>query len=141
MSVYIPIDLQRQVRARYSSCCAYCGTAEHLTVSIFEIEHVVPLSAGGETVLENLCFACPTCNRCKSDRQSALDPLTGTESSLFHPCRDRWTDHFAWSENGEFIIAKTPTGRTTVHALRMNREQLIRVRRMWVAMNEHPPPG
>ena len=34
-----------------------------LTVMTFEFEHIRPLSAGGETVFENLCFACTFCNR------------------------------------------------------------------------------
>ena len=33
----------------------------------------------------------------------------------------------------------TAVGRTTISALKMNRAAMIRVRRMWVAMAEHPP--
>ncbi|MBD2694826.1 HNH endonuclease [Anabaena catenula] len=29
----------------------------------FEVEHIRPLSLGGEAIFENLCFACPSCNR------------------------------------------------------------------------------
>ena len=68
MSVYIRVELQRQIRARFGECCAYCRTAEFLTAMTFEFEHIRPLSAGGETVFENLCFACPSCNRYKGDR-------------------------------------------------------------------------
>ncbi|NJL54586.1 hypothetical protein HC928_04860 [bacterium] len=50
MSVYLPSALQRQVRQRFANCCAYCRTAEALTVSTFEFEHIVPLSAGVATV-------------------------------------------------------------------------------------------
>jgi hypothetical protein len=49
-----------------------------------------------------------------------------------------WTDHFTWSEAATEIAGLTAVGRATIAALRMNRPQLIRVRRMWVAMNEHP---
>jgi hypothetical protein len=94
---------------------------------------------GGETVLDNLCLACPTCNRCKADRTAARDPATGHEVPLFHPQHDSWTRHFAWSEDGTRIVALTPTGRAIVAALRMNRPPLVRMRRMWVAMNEHAP--
>ncbi|MEQ9484461.1 MAG: hypothetical protein RIG27_19560 [Coleofasciculus sp. F4-SAH-05] len=31
MSAYIPVELQRQVRAHFRDCCAYCRTAEALT--------------------------------------------------------------------------------------------------------------
>ena len=139
MSAYIPVELQRQIRDRFANCCAYCRTAEHLGVAIFEIEHIVPRSAGGSTVFENTCLACPTCNRFKADRQVVADPATGKEVPLFHPQRDAWTDHFEWNEDASEIVALTPIGRATIAALRMNRPQLIRVRRMWVAMSEHPP--
>lgn len=139
MSAYIPVDLQRRVRERFSNCCAYFRCAEELTVSTFEFEHVVPRSAGGLTNFENICLACPTCNRCKGDRQAALDPATGQLIPLFRPPRDAWSDHFAWSDDATEIIALTVIGRATISALRMNRPQLLRVRRMWFAMGLHPP--
>lgn len=87
MSVYIPVDLQRKIRTKFADCCAYCRTAEFFTVTVFEFEHIIPLSSGGETVFKNLCLSCPSCNS----------------------------------------------------ALKMNRPQLIRVRKMWVKLGEHPP--
>lgn len=98
MKAYIPVDLQRRVRERFADCCAYCRTAEALTVAIFEFEHIIPRSAGGATVFDNLCLACPTCNRYKSDLMSATDPVTLQEVALFHPQRDRWLEHFSWAK-------------------------------------------
>ncbi|HAG84344.1 MAG TPA: hypothetical protein DCL61_25110 [Cyanobacteria bacterium UBA12227] len=63
MSVYLSVELQRRIRARFNNCCAYCRTAEVLTVTTFEFEHIIPRSLGGETIWENLCLACPSCNR------------------------------------------------------------------------------
>jgi hypothetical protein len=74
-----------------------------------------------------------------SDRVLAPDAVTQTDVPLFHPQQDRWADHFSWNEESTEIIGLTPTGRATVMALKMNRSQMIRVRRMWVAMSEHPP--
>ena len=108
MSVYVPVDLQRAVRARFANCCAYCRTAENLRVAIFEFEHIIPRSAGGETIFENLCFSCPTCNRFKADWTAVTDPVTQQDVPLVHPVRDRWTDHFAWHEDATTIIALTP---------------------------------
>jgi hypothetical protein len=139
MSVYIGVDLQRQIRTHFANCCAYCHTSEALTVAIFEFEHISPRSAGGETVFKNLCLACPTCNRYKANRQNALDPITGEMVSLFHPHLQVWKEHFAWSENATELTGCTPFGRATITALKMNRPQLIRIRRMWVKMGEHPP--
>jgi hypothetical protein len=139
MSAYISTELQRSVRNRFSDCCAYCRTAEKLTATVFEFEHIVPRSAGGETTLENLCLACPMCNRYKSDSSSAIDPLTKVVVPLFHPHQDRWADHFAWSDDSTEVVALTANGRATIAALKMNRAAMIRVRRMWVALAEHPP--
>ena len=138
MSVYIPVDLQKQIRTRFANCCAYCHTAEFLTVTTFEFEHITPRSAGGETIIENLCLACPSCNRYKAYRQVAIDPVTLKEVPLFHPYLQFWKEHFVWNEDATEIVGLTPTGRATIIALKMNRPQLIRVRRMWVKMEEHP---
>ena len=139
MSQYVSVELRRAIRNQFHNRCAYCETAEYLTVAIFEVEHIVPRAKNGETVLENLCLACPSCNRYKSIQQTAVDPQTKQNVPLFHPQEDSWQTHFSWHENGTEIIGLTPTGRATISALRMNRPQLVRVRKMWVAMAEHPP--
>jgi HNH endonuclease len=139
VSAYVPAELRRQIRAQFAYCCAYCRTAESLTVAIFEIEHIIPRWAGGETVFENLCLACPTCNRYKAHRQTAIAPPLGQAVPLFHPQQQRWEDHFTWNEAATEIIGLTPTGQATIDALRMNRPQLVRLRRMWLKMREHPP--
>ena len=139
MSVYISVELQKQVRHCFADCCAYCHTAESLTVTTFEFEHIIPPSAGGETVFENLCLACPSCNRYKATRQTAIDPNTQDEVKLFHPQQQAWIKHFAWSEDATEIVGITPVGRGTISVLKMNRPQLTRVRKMWVKMGEHPP--
>ena len=139
MSIYLPVELQRRVRECFADCCAYCQTAEDLTATTFEFEHIVPFSAKGETAFENLCLACPMCNRYKSDQVRALDAETLTEVSLYHPQQDRWAEHFSWNEDATEIIGLTPVGRATIVALKMNRPQMIRVRHIWVAMKEHPP--
>jgi hypothetical protein len=139
VSVYIPADLQQKIRARFSNRCAYCQTPEDLSVAIFEFEHIIPRSTGGSTSFENLCLSCPTCNRYKADHSAALDPITQQDVALFHPHLRNWADHFAWSQDATELIGLTSTGRATIEALRMNRTQMIRVRRMWHAMGEHPP--
>jgi 5-methylcytosine-specific restriction endonuclease McrA len=95
MSAYVPIDVQRQVRERFANCCAYCRTAERLTATTFELEHILPRSAGGETRFENLCLSCPMCNRYKSSSSRASDPVSAAEVALFDPQKEDWTDHFA----------------------------------------------
>ena len=114
--------------------CAYCQTPEHLTSVTFEVDHIVPVSAGGETTVENLCLACPSCNRHKAARQTAPDPDTGQEAPVYHPRQQAWTTHFAWNTNTAHIIGLTAIGRATVSALRMNRPALAHLRQLWRKM-------
>jgi HNH endonuclease len=139
MSVYIAVELQRKIRDQFANCCAYCRTAEALTVTTFEFEQIIPRSAGGETVMDNLCLSCPSCNRYKAQRQKAPDPSTEEIVPLFHPQSQVWAEHFIWSEDFTEINGATSIGRATITTLKMNRSQVTRVRRMWVKMGEHPP--
>jgi hypothetical protein len=139
MRAYVPAALRRLVRDHFANRCAYCQTAESLTATHFEIEHIIPRSAGGETIFENLCLSCPMCNRYKSDVSSALDPITQANVPLFHAQLQSWREHFAWNGEGTEMIGLSPTGRATIDALRINRPAMIRVRRMWIALAEHPP--
>lgn len=83
MSPYIPVKLQRQIRLQFKNRCAYCQTTEALIAITFEIEHVIPRSIGGSATIENLCLACPHCNRHKASRQNFLDPETKDLVPLF----------------------------------------------------------
>ncbi len=58
---------------------------------------------------------------------------------LFNPRYENWSDHFAWSQDGERVIGKTSTGRATVSALNLNRPSLVAARRAWVQVDWHPP--
>ena len=90
-------------------------------------------------MFENLCLACPYCNRHKSDHQTAIDPQSFEVVRFFNPQKQVWTKHFAWNENGKKIKGLSATGRTTIAALQMNRPALVRARAMWVKLGEHPP--
>lgn len=139
MSAYISVDLQRQIRNRWLDCCAYCLTAESLTATTFEFEHIIPRSAGGETILENLCLSCPSCNRYKTNRQNIIDPVTEKVIPLFHPQLQVWKEHFSWNDDASEIVGLTDIGRVTIDLLKMNRLQLVRVRKLWIKLGEHPP--
>jgi hypothetical protein len=133
------VRLRRRILAEANGLCAYCRSAERLMGVLFEVDHIVPVSANGETVLENLCFACPTCNRFKPNSLFSRDPDTGQAAHLFHPRRDRWVEHFFWSDDSTIILGLTPGGRATTHLLRMNRADMVELRRYWVMLHLHPP--
>jgi len=52
----------RDLRARFDSCCAYCGVQCDA-----EIDHFQPIAKGGTHVLSNLLPACHDCNAKKRD--------------------------------------------------------------------------
>jgi hypothetical protein len=55
----------------------------------------------------------------KSDKLSAVDPLSGKNVLLFHPNTDDWSENFAMDATG-LCHGITPVGRATVFALHMN---------------------
>ena len=104
-----------------------------------QIDHIVPLAAGGETELDNLCLACNSCNIYKSEFQFGVDPATGQEAHLYHPRKQLWSDHFHWSKDRSRMLGKTSTGRATIERLRINRAEFVASRRDWVDAGLHPP--
>jgi hypothetical protein len=127
------------VAERAGHLCEYCRTRDEFSASSFCIEHVIPLAASGPTKLDNLAFACGGCNGHKSDKTMAPDPASGELVPLFNPRKQAWEAHFAWSENTWLVLGLTPVGRATVHALRLNRNPLVNLRRVLRAAREHPP--
>jgi len=119
--------------------CTYCQSPERLLGIPLEADHIIPESAGGETLLENLCLCCRSCNGYKSMRISAPDSQTGRRIRLFHPKRQKWSTHFAWSQDGTRIIGLTPTGRATVEVLNMNHHLIVNLRHLWCLLRQHPP--
>jgi hypothetical protein len=105
----------------------------------FSVEHIVPISQSGETVLENLALACQGCNNHKYDRTSGQDPIGDNIAPLYHPRLQNWRDHFAWNEDYSLIIGLTPTGRATVESLHLNREGVVNLRQILYSLGEHPP--
>ena len=92
-----------------------------------------------ETSLENLALACGGCNGYKYTKEEAIDPASYENVSIYHPRKDIWLEHFAWSEDALETIGITPTGRATIDALNLNRAGVKNIRRLLVMANLHPP--
>ena len=101
--------------------------------------YIVPLARGGTHDLENLAWSCQGCKSRKYVTVEALDPVTGQTVPLYHPRRDHWLEHFAWSVDDTLIIGLTPTGRKTVEKLQLNRLGVVNLRRVLSLMGLHPP--
>ncbi len=120
-------------------CCEYCRTCRRIIGMPLVIDHIIPKVKGGGDERENLAAACYRCNEFKGIKTDNIDPATNTLAPLFNPRLQILQEHFAWANGGTHIIGLTPTGRTTVIALRMNNEYIVESRRLWVSMNWHPP--
>lgn len=132
-------SLKQTVRERAQGCCEYCWSQEKFATQSFSIEHIYPLSKGGQASLENLALACQGCNNYKYNKTQGKDPANQELVSLYHPRQQQWQEHFAWNEDYTLIVGLTPTGRTTVTELRLNRAGLVNLRQILYAMGEHPP--
>jgi hypothetical protein len=126
----------RFVHERAKYCCEYCQTSQKVTGQAMHIEHINP---NGDDYPDNLCLSCSTCNLSKAKATSAIDPETSVTETLFNPRTQRWADHFAWIDNGERLLGKTPVARATIERLGMNRERIVIARRVWIRAGDHPP--
>jgi HNH endonuclease len=129
-----------EIARRANHRCEYCRAPEELTNFRFPIDHVVPRGAAPDLLADpsNLALSCPSCNLFKADHTHGVDPSTGERVELFHPRRDRWQDHFAWSDDGLEIVGRTATGRATVALLRMNSAAQRRARAFWLTTDRFP---
>ena len=118
MTAYIPAELRREALSRAGGRCEYCRLPEPFVVPGLEVDHVVSEQHGGPTVSDNLCAACPRCNRAKGPNVAAIDEETGEAVILFNPRLQDWEEHF--HPEGALIVGRTPTGRATVRILAMN---------------------
>ena len=135
----IPRAVRQQVRDRAHDRCEYCQHPASYACAPFVCEHVLPRIHGAGNTLPELAWACPACNSHKYAKTHAPDPQTGRLAPLFHPRHQRWTRHFAWSEDFMQVIGRTATGRATVAALHLNRPELLNLRQALRAIGVHPP--
>ena len=118
--------LEAQVWRRARNRCEYCGFPAEFTRVPFQIDHIIAEKHQGRTTLDNLALSCFFCNTFKGPNVAGVDPQTRKITRLFHPRHDRWRDHFRW--NGAILEGRTAVGRTTIHVLRINRQDAITVR-------------
>lgn len=138
-SRYLSTELRERLRAADDQRCAYCHTTEQNTGQPMTLDHITPESQGGQTVFDNLCFACRRCNEFKGSAITGRDPLTDTEVPLFHPRIHVWDDHFTWNAASTHLLGLTAIGRATIVALNMNNAVIVDARRRWISAGWHPP--
>jgi len=128
---------RRFVVARAGGACEYCRLLQDASGVTFHIEHVLPRSSGGQTVLSNLALSCPSCNLSKSNRLIGPD-AAGNVRVLFNPRAYEpwllgWHLHFALDRETGRIVPQTATGEATVETLNMNECRRAFARKFQVA--------
>ena len=96
--------LREKVRQTARDCCGFCLCWQIYSLSILQIDHIIPLAKGGTNDEENLWLVCETCNRAKSAKTGGFDSVTNSTALLFNPRTQNWQDHFAWGDNYTRIV-------------------------------------
>jgi len=139
MAFKINEETKRFVKERAKYCCEYCGCPYDFANQFFSIEHILPKSKEGTDKRSNLAYACQCCNGHKYNKIVGLDPVNNQIVSLYNPRKDKWKEHFNWSEDYLSVEGVSPIGRATVETLHLNRENLVNLRAALFAFGEHPP--
>lgn len=119
-------SLRDRVRAIYDFRCGYCGVSEAESGGELDVDHLRPVAHGGTDDLENLVYACVTCNRFKGDYWPAAG--AGQELMLLHPRHDEVAAHIVLMPDGR-LTGLTPRGWLHIRRLHLNREPLVALRR------------
>lgn len=118
--------------------CEYCRSQAKYAIDPLVIDHIQPVSRGGQTIADNLALSCQTCNNYKLNKTEAIDPATGQLAPLFNPRQMDWNQHFTWNEDTTQMLGTTAIGRATVSRLKTNREGVVNMRRVLAVTDEHP---
>lgn len=136
---HISTAKRQAVIARAIGRCEYCQSRADFATETFAVEHIIPISLNGSDELDNLALACSGCNGFKHKKIEGYDATTGDMATLFHPRKDLWINHFAWSDDYTHVLGITPIGRATVTTLQMNRLGLVNIRSALLLIRKHPP--
>ncbi|MEM8527233.1 MAG: HNH endonuclease signature motif containing protein [Bacteroidota bacterium] len=135
--MYISDKTRQIVAERANFQGEYCRIYEDNSFYTFQIEHIISRKHGGNSELENLAYACPSCNRLKgSDLGSILLP-DEQFFRFFHPRKNEWLDHFEFYPNCS-LYAKTSEAEVTIKIFQLNHPDTIIERKLLIEMGLFP---
>ena len=136
MSSYIPAELRRLVRERADGLCEYCLVHESDSYFETEVDHIISEKHGGQTIQENLAYACPICNRAKGTDVGSITSPSAQFVRFFNPRTDRWSERF--SLQGVNIVPKTQVGQVTARILAFNDPKRLEERGLLQKWGRYP---
>lgn len=83
----IPKSVRFEVLKRDKFTCQYCG--REAPDVILEIDHIIPVSKGGDNSIMNLVTSCRDCNRGKSDKELSDDAAIKKQKQQLDDMQDR----------------------------------------------------
>lgn len=138
MADRISSELRQLVASRADCLCEYCLIAEEDTYFGCEVDHIISVKHGGETIRENLAYTCVACNRYKGSDIASISQQSGLIVRFFNPRIDKWVEHF--SLNGVHINSVSEIGEVTSRILRFKDEERIIERQALHAIGRYPSP-
>lgn len=83
--------------------CAYCGSTQEQTGCVHQVDHVIPVAAGGTDDPANLVVACQPCNQAKGGRifSGFAEAQRWLHQAFWSKNRQRWIDHRAYAFGGK----------------------------------------
>jgi hypothetical protein len=136
MSSNVAEPLRRQVADRAYHVCEYCLVHENDVYHGCEVDHIRSVKHGGLTLVENLAFACFHCNHHKGTDLGSVGSATGELVRFYDPRKDRWNEHFQWSEGR--IEPLTEIGEVTVRLLEFNHPERVAFRKLLAETGRYP---
>jgi hypothetical protein len=126
-------SLRDFVKERANNRCEYCLMPNINSQREHEIEHILPRKHEGESVSENLAWACWRCNRHKGSDVGTFDSETTAFTFFYNPRTQIWAEHFRL-ENA-MVLPLTAEARVTVRLLRFNDAKRIEERHNLIEAN------
>jgi hypothetical protein len=131
MSHNIPKYLRNAVALRSNFCCEYCRISQIDSYYGFQIDHIISRKHGGKTILLNLAYCCPDCNRYKGTDLGTYLDNSNIFIRFFNPRLDDWDEHFD-SDNSGLITSKTDIGMATLKIFAINHpDRIIERQLLW----------
>lgn len=136
MSRYISEKLKELVAKRAGHVCEYCLVHEDDLVFGCQIDHILSIKHGGETVHENLGYSSLVDNMNKGSDLGSVLPPNNKLIRFFNPRSDKWNEHFEHADG--FIKPKTKIGEVTARILQFNAPERVQRRQLLLSAGKYP---
>jgi 5-methylcytosine-specific restriction endonuclease McrA len=94
--VYYTKEIQNTIRKRDNFQCVYCHT-KGTSINPLSNDHLIPISKGGNSEINNLFTSCLDCNRIKQNK--SLEDFFKTKYAIIHKINKNTVNKVLYNEN------------------------------------------